>query len=234
MSPILEPSPVLAEAAGLERLEDREDRTDVSSLHAAILREHGEPKEGQEPLSLWLIGLMSALLFWGGFYLQRYSGGYQPLVYDEKSSGAAPVVAGPAPSVDLFAQGKRIFADTCGKCHQPNGQGLPGQYPPLTGSEWVLAAGPARIIRIVLDGLNGPIQVKGVEFNNQMVPWRDVFSDQQIAAALTYVRGEKDWGNNAAPITPEQVAAVRQKTKDRPNVGPWTAPELLAVPETEP
>ena len=219
---------------GLNRQEDREEGTDVVSMHAAVLREKGEPKEGREPISLWLVALMSGLLFWGGFYLQRYSGGYKPSIYNENSSGVAPVQAAAAPVLDLFAQGKRLFADTCGKCHQLNGQGTPGQYPPLAGSEWVLAAGPARMIRIVLDGLQGDITVKGTTFNNQMVPWRDVFSDQQIAAVITYVRGEKDWGNTAGEVKPEQVAAIREKTKTRPATGSWTAPELQAIPENEP
>ncbi|MCL5096886.1 MAG: cytochrome c [Candidatus Omnitrophica bacterium] len=226
-------NPSTENSSDINHLKDQDEHTNVSSLHAAILREHAEPKEGREPLSVWLVAFMGALLFWGGFYLQRYSGGYKPLVYDENSFGTSPVQAGPAPPVDLYAEGKRIFADTCSKCHQLNGLGLPGQYPPLAGSEWVRAAGPARVIRIVLDGLTGPIQVKGLDFNNQMVPWRDVFSDEQIAAALTYVRGQKEWGNNASPVAPDQVAGIREKTKNRPNIGPWTPGELLAIPDEE-
>jgi mono/diheme cytochrome c family protein len=228
-------SPATAQTISpLQRMEDSDERTDVAALHAVVLREREEPNEGAEPVSLWLITFMGAVLFWGGFYLQRYSGGYHALVYNENASElTAESAKGPAAAVDLYALGQRTFANTCEKCHQANGQGLTGQYPSLVGSDWVLAAGPARIIRIVLDGLQGPIEVKGQSFNNVMVPWREVFSDQEIAAVLTYVRGQKDWGHNAGPITPAQVAAIREKTKDRSSLGSWTAPELQAVPEME-
>lgn len=225
---------------GINRLEDIEERTDVAMLHAAVMREKSEPKEGQEPLSLWLVSLMSALLFWGGFYLQRYSGGYKPLEYDEHALGAS---SAPAVEVaeDLYTQGKRLYPTTCGNCHKDDGMGVPNQYPPLVGSDWVLAAGTARIIRIALDGLKGPITVSkksGIEFNNQnstMVPWRvSILSDQDIAALLTYVRGQKDWGNNAAEVKPEHVKAIRDKTKDHAEAGQWTTEELLRIPEVEP
>jgi mono/diheme cytochrome c family protein len=203
------------------------------TLSPPLARELPEPTESQPPISLILIVVICSVCFWGGLYLQKYSGGFNALQYDETSSGeAAKSTSAPKP-VDLYSLGKRLFPDTCGKCHQADGRGLPGQYPPLAGSEWINAAGTARIIRIVLDGLQGPIEVKGQQFNNQMVPWRDVFSDQQIAAVLTYVRGEKDWGNNAAEVKPEEVAAIREATKSHSAQGSWSAPELLAIPEAE-
>jgi mono/diheme cytochrome c family protein len=168
---------------------------------------------------------------WGGLYLQRYSGDFLPLVYDENPSRIVSTPIALSPSVELFTQGKRLFADTCGKCHQLNGEGLPGQFPPLAGSEWVQASGSARLIRIVLDGLQGPVEVKGIPYNQAMVPWREAFSNHQIAAVLTYVRGEKEWGNNATAVRPEQVGAVRTATEARPGVGAWSAEELLAIPE---
>ncbi len=201
-------------------------------LPPAIQRERPEPLEGNHPMSLLFVTFVAVLFFWGGFYLQRFSGGYQPFSYNENTLGGGATNA-PAKPLDPFAEGKRLFVDTCAKCHQADGQGLAGQYPPLAGSEWVKAEGAARIIRIVLDGLQGPIKVKGADFNNQMVPWRDVLTDQQIASVITYVRGEKGWGNNASAISAEQVAAVRQKTKTRPATGSWTAGELLKIPEIE-
>jgi hypothetical protein len=98
----------------------------------------------------------------------------------------------------------------------------------------VLTSGPARMIRIVLDALQGPVKVKGMEFNNTMTPWRDTLTDQQIAAVITYVRTQKDWDNKASAVTPADVAEIRKKTKDRPAFGPWTVSDLLAIPEHEP
>jgi mono/diheme cytochrome c family protein len=90
------------------------------------------------------------------------------------------------------------------------------------------------LIRIVLDAVQGPITVKGLTYNNTMTPWRDTLNDRQIAAIITYIRAQKEWGHAASGVTPEEVAAIRAKTKDRPALGPWTANELLAIPEHEP
>jgi mono/diheme cytochrome c family protein len=212
----------------------RPPRTGVADLACADLREPVEPGEEFPPLPLWLVTLVGVLLFGGGIYMQRYSGGYAAMVYDENALGLGAGRTNVVAPVDPYVLGKRLFADTCAKCHQPDGQGVPGQYPPLVGSEWVLASGPARMIRIVLDALQGPVKVKGLEFNNTMTPWRDTLTDQQIAAIITYVRTQKDWGHGASPITPEEVAGIRAKTKNRPTTGSWTAAELLAIPEHEP
>src|SRR2546427_2997883 len=147
---------------GLSRLEDQGDEVDVSAIHATILREKAEPKEGFEPLSIWLVALTGALLFWGGFYLQRYSGNFQSLVYDETASGLPVPAAAPAPggAADL-AKGKQVYNNICFACHDTEGQGKPAnQAPPLAGSEWVNSPSPNRIIRIVLHGLAGAAAVK--------------------------------------------------------------------------
>jgi mono/diheme cytochrome c family protein len=206
----------------------------VADLAAADPREHIEPSETERPISLWLVMFVSAFFAWGGFYVQRYSGGYRTLVYNENALGLDAALTNAVQTVDPYSLGKRLFSDTCAKCHQPDGQGLAGQYPPLVGSEWVLASGSARMIRIVLDAVQGPITVKGAQFNNSMTPWRDTLTDRQIAGVITYVRTQQEWGNTASPVTPEEVAAIRKKTERRPALGPWTVTELLAIPENEP
>lgn len=209
-------------------------RAGFADLACDDLREPVEPTEDHPPLPLWLVTFVGALLFWGGIYMQRYSGDYAAMVYNENSSSLGSAKTNVVAQVDPYALGKRLFADTCAKCHQPDGQGVPGQYPPLVGSEWVLASGPARMIRIVLDALQGPVKVKGLEFNNNMTPWRDPLTDQQIAAIVTYVRTQKDWGHNASPVTPDEVAEIRRRTSNHATLGAWTAAELLAIPEHEP
>lgn len=109
----------------------------------------------------------------------------------------------------------------CAACHQANGQGLPGTYPPLAGSEWVVG-NPEVPIRIVLHGLQGPITVKGASYNNAMMAFADQLSDAEIAAVISYERSS--WGNSAAPVTAEQVRAVRDATKAQTT--PW-APSAL-------
>ncbi|HNQ89533.1 MAG TPA: c-type cytochrome [Verrucomicrobiota bacterium] len=136
----------------------------------------------------------------------------------------------PRPKPDpVLAQGRRVYGTYCAACHESNGQGLPGKFPPLAGSDWINGRGHERVVRIVLDGLQGPITVRGQVYDNVMLPWRDQLSDEDIAAVLTFVGGHKPWGNSAPPVTPDQVRAVRAETRDRATY--WTPEELLAIPD---
>jgi mono/diheme cytochrome c family protein len=127
---------------------------------------------------------------------------------------AAPVAEHPV---------KAIYDGLCLNCHQPEGKGLPGVYPPLAESDWVRGA-PDRLIKIVLHGLNGPIHVKGEEFKQLApVPMPPMgLNDQQAADVLSYVRS--NFGNNAAPVAPAEVQKVRADTEGRAVF--WTAGEL--------
>ncbi len=97
----------------------------------------------------------------------------------------------------------------CAGCHTPTGQGLPPAFPPLAGSEWVL--GPKEnIIKMMFRGLQGPIEVKGQEYNGVMAPNVAMLqTDEKIAAVLTFIRNS--WGNEASAVTVEEVAALRSE-----------------------
>jgi mono/diheme cytochrome c family protein len=143
-----------------------------------------------------------------------------------------PAMSG-LPAAVLPAQnpnGAQIYANTCAACHQPNGAGKDEQFPPLAGSEW--ATGPeGRIVRIVLHGLTGEIDVEGQLFSGLMPPLGAALKDDEIAAVATYVRSS--WGNKASAVTPATVARIRKEHASRTT--PWTAAELarLAVPVTK-
>jgi nitrite reductase (NO-forming) len=102
--------------------------------------------------------------------------------------------------------GQALFAGTCSTCHQANGAGLPGVFPPLAGSDY-LAANPKRAIDIVLQGLSGPVKVNGQDYNSVMPPMSQL-TDDEVANILTYVTGS--WGNTAAKITKADVAERRK------------------------
>lgn len=123
-----------------------------------------------------------------------------------------------------FEQGKELFLISCGACHQPHGMGQEGLAPPLVDSEWALGS-PQRLVRIVLHGLHGPINVKGKTFQLDM-PALGVFDDEQIAAVLTYVR--REWGHTASPVEPETVKKIRTETEKREEA--WSEAELLKIP----
>lgn len=126
----------------------------------------------------------------------------------------------------LYDDGRLIYAGLCAACHQPTGTGLEGLAPPLVDSEWVL--GPAdRPIKIVLNGLGGPVNVSGRTWRLEMPPL-PTFTDEQIAAVLTYIR--REWEHNASPVEPADVAKIREANKARTHS--WTADELNPLRKT--
>jgi mono/diheme cytochrome c family protein len=144
-----------------------------------------------------------------------------------KTGGAiSSVPAAVEPAVDPVAQlrneGRELFNTRCILCHQADGRGLPGVYPPLVGSPWLLDSdSKERTAKIVLYGLAGTIEVAGHRVDGQMPNFN--LSDRQIAGALTYVRSA--WSNNAPPVEEDFVAGIRAKCGNR---GPWTPYEILA------
>ena len=119
--------------------------------------------------------------------------------------------------------GAQIFATTCAACHQAQGEGT-NTYPPLAGSEWV--NGPeSRMVRIILHGLVGDVEVQGNVYNGAMPAWGPTLSDAEIAAVATYIRSS--FGNQALPITAATVAQARAANAARTT--PWTMPELLLI-----
>ena len=185
----------------------------------------GNPRMDNGPIPQWLIAVIGFGIFWAGAYLFSYSGGFAADVFDYQPKYGVQAAAAAGPP-DPKVLGKKLFSANCVTCHQANGQGQPGQFPPLAGSEFVLGDASNRMIAIVLKGLQGPVQVKGQAFNNAMQPWEGQYTDQQLAAILTYVRS--DWGNNAPEIPPEAVKAMREELKGRKDQ--WTLAELMQIP----
>ena len=104
-------------------------------------------------------------------------------------------------------QGKQVFMQTCFVCHQPEGQGIPGQIPPLAKSDYLMAD-KERAIRGVLQGQSGEMTVNGKKYNGIMVPL-NYLTDEQVANVLTYVRNT--WGNAADAVKTEEVRRIRSE-----------------------
>lgn len=120
----------------------------------------------------------------------------------------------------LYALGKEVFNRDayCTTCHQPNGQGMPNVYPPLLAKNNPWLEEDERLIKIVLKGVWGPLELNGQKFDPAKgvppMPGFGVFlNDEELAGVLTYVR--QSFGNDLNPITPQQVATIRAQTKDR-------------------
>ena len=106
---------------------------------------------------------------------------------------------------ELMTKGAGVYNANCAACHQPNGQGLAGAFPPLAGSDF-LQGDRKKVMAAALFGLSGPITVNGVEYNGVM-PSLGHLPDEDLAAALTYVFGS--WGNDGAAVSVAEVAALR-------------------------
>ncbi|MEQ9618392.1 MAG: c-type cytochrome [Deltaproteobacteria bacterium] len=200
-----------------------DEQTDIYDLHRQALRETPEPREGLERPPWWMWVIFICLIFWAGFYLGRYGGVFGPEVHllskVEKTKQKA--VVSTAEIEKELPDGAEVYNRVCTACHQSNGQGVPGAFPPLVDSEWLLGDAETPI-KIVLHGLQGAINVAGNTFNGVMPAWGGQLSDEEIAAVLTYARSS--WGNSASEISPETVQNVRNRTSDRTTN--WTAGEL--------
>lgn len=118
-------------------------------------------------------------------------------------------VASIAPGGTAGPDGKALFAANCSACHQLTGQGIPGAFPPLDGSAYVLSDNVERMASIMLYGLKGPITVKGQSFNSVMAPLGGNLDNEQLAAIASYVRGA--WSNKAGEVAPSVFEAMRAK-----------------------
>ncbi|HEX6225334.1 MAG TPA: c-type cytochrome [Chryseolinea sp.] len=105
--------------------------------------------------------------------------------------------------------GNKIFSAYCEACHQKDGKGASGRFPPLAGTDWV-TGDKDRLIRVVLNGLEGNIVVNGQNYINAM-PQHGFLSDDEVAGVLTYIR--QSFGNNASEINADEVRQIRQEKK---------------------
>ena len=206
------------------------DTTDLDRLHPAVKREKADLAPGTDPAPMWVIFIGFIVAIIAGGQLGVNTGGFS---FETSNPLAGAKVPDPRPGAGgagavldpmqlAMKKGSATFA-LCGGCHQGSGMGVPGLFPPLAGSDWVMG-GTERNIRVVLNGLTGPIKVKGADFvaPAPMPPQGAVLSDADIANVLTYVRNS--WGNKAGMVTKEMVQKVREAEKAR--AAPWTMSEL--------
>jgi mono/diheme cytochrome c family protein len=161
--------------------------------------------ETPAPVPAWTWMLIIFIAAWGMFYgLKMWSPTSQfakTPTYEKHASIAATAV----PSESTGAQ---LYRTSCSSCHQANGQGIPGTFPPLAGDPVVTADDPTGHIEVVLYGKKGGT-INGVRYQAHMPSWKDQLSDQEVASVINHER--TSWGNHSPTVTAEQVAAVRKK-----------------------
>ena len=194
----------------------------MQDVHAQLMREKEEPQEGFSPVPIFLMFMFAALCFWGGVYLVEHSGGYR---WDAYSPDFNPYADAPKPiEISLFDRGAKVYRNQCAQCHQADGNGVLGVYPPLVASDWVTGH-PQVVSRILINGLNGPILVKGSNYNGNMPAFGSsglALSDRDIAGVITYIRQE--WGNSATEVTEATIAEYSDIYAGRSV--PWQAADL--------
>lgn len=216
---------------------DLDDNVNVTEAHAflgaeqaAAAREKKLRENGLEPVSLWLILISGLVILVGGSVLG--SGGklfaYNDLVKENyiripqpeiPGGGVLPVAIGD----QLHREGAKIYSKCIG-CHQADGNGVAGTFPPLAGSEWV-TGNTEELAMVILYGLAGPIEVSGASYNSNMPAQADGMGAKELAAVMTYIRNE--WGNEASIVTPEMAENAMAIGKARAG-GQFTADELKA------
>ena len=218
----------MTDPTGQERAAFGDAESDVEQIHRQIVRELADPAEGYERVPWFLWVTVATLVFWAGWYIGRRGGSFDLQTHVEYAqsgltASAAGDTAASAP-VDPIAEGKRIFSTNCVACHQTSGLGIAGAFPPLVGSEWVV--GPEQtVVRILLNGLGGPVHVKGATYNGAMPAWKEALSDDDIAHVISYIR---QWSPNAAaPVAASTVAGIRKEIASR--AGAWSEAELKAL-----
>jgi mono/diheme cytochrome c family protein len=202
----------------------------IQQVHAELVRKEPEPAQGYKLLPLFLLGFISTMIFVTSIYVVYYRAGFSPMVYDERfdpKSSAATAKKELTPE-QVLAAGKKSYIQVCAACHQVNGMGVAGFYPPLANSEWVVG-NEERLIRVLLHGLNGNIEVAGITYNGAMPAFGKVpgggynWNEEKISQVLTYIRQE--WGHKAVPVTKSKVAEILAKDSARSK--PWTESELV-------
>lgn len=192
----------------------------VIRVHALIRR---TPVAGSPVVFFTSMTLIVVFVF-GWFYFRRYFADFDSHSYlADREQRAAMHAYLNRPKEDagpVVVDGAAVYAQQCVACHQGNGEGLAGAFPPLAGADWV-TEDPETPVKILLAGLSGPIEVNGATYNGAMPAFGAVLSDAEIAAVVTHIR--TTWGNEASEVTAEQVASIRESIGARGN---WTAEEL--------
>lgn len=157
------------------------------------------------------LGLLAAAVLAAGARTEARAGVENgPAVHEARAAFAAQA-----------ADGAKVYNTVCAACHMANGQGVPGMFPPVAGSEWV-TGDPERLVKIILHGITGEIEVAGEVYSGMMPPWGGSLKDAEVAAVATYLRST--WGNKASAVAVADVARIRSANAARKT--PWTAKEL--------
>ncbi|SMO86572.1 c-type cytochrome [Fodinibius sediminis] len=167
--------------------------------------------ETPAPVPTWAWVLLLVVVAWSAFYIAQqwnvpdeYASSPTYSFFTGKGDNAQSTGQAPPPSKANI--GATLYRTSCASCHQGNGEGVPGAFPPLSDDPVVTAEDPTRHIEIILFGMQGK-SIDGVEYSAAMPPFSEQLSDEEVAAIINHER--TSWGNDAPTVTAEQVQKVR-------------------------
>ncbi|SFU70376.1 c-type cytochrome [Halomonas korlensis] len=199
-------------------MSERRHKTNDGQEHAA---EEFEPYEMHNPVPWPLIALALALAVWGILTLYSTQEAAQDTPPVQQTQGQAQ--SGGQQAKGRSEAGEALFSSHCATCHQVNGSGIRGAVPPLAGSPYVTNSADVPI-SIVLFGIENEIEVAGNTYNGLMPTFGHTLDDAQIAAIVSYIRG--NWGNDAMPVESSLVSTLRERFAGRDQ--PWNGGAELA------
>ena len=186
----------------------------LANAYSSRIGDEFEPVriETPVPIPTWAWVLVLAVLAWGAGYLAQELHDRVDVPYAARSPASDSTAQSSAASASSTAnavwaaRGERVYGNNCGSCHQGNGAGLAGVFPPLKGNPAVLDADPGDHINAILHGLAGKV-IDGVNYPTPMPPFGAILDDADVAAVVNHERTQ--WGNDAPLVTEADVAALR-------------------------
>lgn len=208
-------------ASGSEGMSDEE----MIEVHAELNREKHPPTNGFLYAPLIFVFMFGCLIFVCSIQLAHSTNMFElhPIIDEPDLTAEEKEVIRLERKIE---SGEKIFKLRCASCHQANGLGIAGQFPPLAESKWA-TSDPGLISKIIINGLKGEIQVKGQTYGSN--PGQNMvavpINDREIANVVTYVR--QAWGNEASEVSEEEVSGFRAESSDQE--GQWTGEQLRAI-----
>jgi len=117
-------------------------------------------------------------------------------LYKQEKTGAANNVSASLPD------GAQLYAQNCQSCHQANGEGLPGAFPPLKGSAVVMGDDLDLYVNIIMRGYDARPEyasMPAIGLNNGLSP-------EEVTAIINHERAS--WDNQAKPVSPDEVKKI--------------------------
>ncbi|TEA77544.1 c-type cytochrome [Allopusillimonas ginsengisoli] len=196
--------------------------SEQSKKTQAQQREMPEPYEGNRPVPWLVVAIVAGLFIWSIGYLYLAYEPNPPSYGDRRTAADFKVAAAAAGGK---VDGGQLYTAHCVACHQATGAGLPGVFPPLADSEWVIGK-PETLVQIILHGITGELTVNGNKYNGMMPAFKDKLDDAEIAALASHLR--TSFGNDSGEV--DQAMAKTEREATASHEAPWNGDaELQAM-----